>query len=170
MTSGQHSLSANASGRKCPHCLCDLDPVKGKPRSLEQLRRFFGVLRAMKHHWPETAEFQPESEEHLRKWVLVKAGHRETTDVPVEFAEDQPALTKLAALMVEAAVKAAGAFAFIRPHPEGGLVRVFKAKSIAFDKLWQADFNRLNDEVEAVYKAETGLDPDEVLKRTRDAA
>ena len=149
---------------KCPHCGCDVDPVKGKPRSVDQLRRFFAVLRAMYHHWPETAEFRPESEEHLRKWALVKAGHRETTDVPVEFAEDQPALTKLAALMVEAAVKAAGAFAFIRPHPEGGLVRVFKAKSIAFDKIGQAEFNRLNDEVEAVYEAETGLKADEVLK------
>ena len=170
MTSGQHSLSANASGRKCPRCLCDLDPVKGKPRSLDQLRRFFAVLRAIKMHWPEAAEFQPESEEHLRKWALVKAGHREATDVPVEFAADQPAVTRLASFAIETAIKAAGAFAFVRPDANGGRVRVFKAKSIAFDKLGQADFNRLNDEVEAVYKAETGLDPDEVLKRTRDAA
>ena len=155
---------------RCPHCLCDLDPVKGKPRSVEQLKRFFAVLRAMKMHWPEKAEFQPDSEEHLRKWSLVKAGHRETTDIPVPFAEDEPGVTRLAALAIEGAVKAAGAFAFIRPHPGGGLVRVFKAKSIAFDKLGQADFNKLNDEVEAVYKAETGLDPDEVLKQNERAA
>ena len=149
---------------RCPHCDCDIDPVKGKPRSLEQLRRFFGVLRAMKFHWPETADFQPESEEHLRKWVLVKAGHRETTDIPVPFAEDEPSVTRLAAIAIEGAVKAAGAFAFIKPHPKGGLVRVFKAKSIAFDNLGQADFNTLNDEVEAVYKTETGLDADQLLK------
>ena len=155
---------------KCPHCCCDIDPVKGKPRSLEQLRRFFGVLRAMKLHWPEMAEFQPENDEHLRKWALVKAGHREATDVPVTWAEDQPALTQLASLAIEGAVKAAGAFAFIRPHPSGGLVRVFKAKSISFDKLGQADFNKLNDEVEAVYEAETGLKADEVLKQTERAA
>lgn len=161
---------SSSSGKKCPHCLSDLDPVKGKPRSVEQLRRFFGVLRAMKHHWPETAEFQPESEEHLRKWVLVKAGHRETTDIPVPFAEDQPGLTRLAVTAIEGAVAAAGAFAFVKPHPNGGLVRVFRAKSIAFDKLGQAEFNKLNDEVEAAYKAETGLDPDEVLKQTERAA
>jgi hypothetical protein len=149
---------------KCPHCGCDVDPVKGKPRSLEQLRRFFAVLRAMKHHWPEKAEFQPENEEHLRKWVLIKAGHKETTDIPVPFAEDEPGVTRLAAVAIEGAVAAAGAFAFIRPHPEGGLVRVFKAKSIAFDKLGQAEFNDLNAEVEAVYEAETGLKADQLLK------
>lgn len=135
------------------------------------MRRFFAMLRAMKFQWPERDDvFQPESEEHLRKWALIKAGHRDSTDIPVEWAEDQPSLTKLASLAIEGAVKAAGAFAFVRPHPNGGMVRVFRAKSIAFDKLGQAEFNKLNDEVEAVYKAETGLDPDEVLKQTERAA
>ena len=154
----------------CPHCLCDIDQVKGKPRSLEQLRRFFGVLRAMKFHWPETAEFQPDNEEHLRKWVLIKARHRETTDIPVFFAENELGLTRETAVVIEGALKAAGAFAFVRSHPNGGMVRVYKAKSIAFDKLGQAEFNKLNDEVEAVYKSETGLDPDTVLKQTETAA
>lgn len=153
----------------CPHCGGKIDG-KAKPRSLEQLRRFFGVLRAMYAHWPESAEFRPESEEHLRKWALIKAGHKETTDVPVSFAEDEPGLTKLTALAIEGALKAAGAYAFIRPHPEGGLVRVFKAKSIAFDKLGQADFNALNDAVETVYTHETGLDPEQVLKEHERAA
>lgn len=153
----------------CPHCGCKID-AKTKPRSLDQMRRFFAVLRAMFSHWPETSEFTPESEEHLRKWVLIKAGHRETTDVPVSFAEDQPGLTKLTALAIEGALKAAGAYAFIRPHPEGGLVRVFKAKSIAFDKLGQAEFNALNDAVETVYAQETGLDPEQVLKESEKAA
>ena len=149
---------------KCPHCQCDIDG-KSKPRSVEQLRRFFAMLRAMFSHWPEGSEFQPDDMEHLRKWALIKAGHRETTDVPVAWAEDQPGLTKLAALAIEGALKAAGAYAFIRPHPEGGLVRVFKAKSIAFDKLGQAEFNSLNDAVETVYAQETGLDPEQVLKQ-----
>ena len=153
----------------CPHCGCSIDG-KSKPRSLDQLRRFFAMLRAMKAHWPESAEFQPDDTEHLRKWALIKAGHRETTDVPVSWAEDQPGLTKLASLAIEAALKAAGAYAFIRPHPEGGLVRVFKAKSIAFHKLSQAEFNKLNDEVEAVYASETGLDPETVLKESESAA
>lgn len=153
----------------CPHCGCKID-AKSRPRSVDQLRRFFGVLRAMFRHWPETAEFQPDSEEALRKWVLVKAGHRETTDIPVAWAEDQPGLTKLTALSIESAVKAAGAYAFVRPHPEGGIVRVFKAKSIAFNKLGQEEFNALNDAVEVEYEKETGLDPETVLREDEKAA
>lgn len=49
-------------------------------------------------------------------------------------------------------------------------MRVFKAKSIAFDKLGQAEFNALNDAVETVYAQETGLDPNEVLKQQESAA
>lgn len=154
---------------KCPHCGCDID-AKSKPRSVEQLRRFFGMLRAMYRHWPETAEFQPESEEALRKWVLIKAGHKDTTDVAVPFADDQPGLTRLVAVSVEACVRGAGGYAFIRPHPDGGLLRVFKAKSIAFDKLGQAEFNALNDAVETVYARETGLDPETVLRENERAA
>ena len=155
---------------KCPHCCCDLDPVKGKPRSLDQLRRFFAVLRAMKMHWPETAEFQPKDETDLRKWALIKAGHRESQDIDAPFSELEPSVTRLFSIAVQQAMDWAGSYVFVRPHPDGGSIRVFRAKSIAFDKLGQAEFNRLNDEVEAVYRAETGLDPSEVLKQQERAA
>ena len=55
-------------------------------------------------------------------------------------------------------------------HPSGGMVRVFNAKSIAFEKVGQAEFNALNDAVEEIYRAETGLDPDQVLKESEKAA
>ena len=67
---------------KCPHCLGDIEK-KTKPRSLDQMRRFFAVLRAMYAHWPESAGFQPHSEEHLRKWVTCMAGHREVIKTKV---------------------------------------------------------------------------------------
>lgn len=154
---------------KCPHCGSEIDG-KSKPRSSPQLRRFFGMLRAMYQHWPASAEFQPESEEHLRKYSICGAGFRDSTDVAVPFAEDQPGLTKLVAISVEACVRGAGGFAFIRPHPDGGMVRVYKAKSIAFDKLGQAEFNRLNEAVEAFYFQETGLDPNQVFRESAASA
>lgn len=154
----------------CCHCGCDSDPEKGKPRSVPQLRRFYGVLRAMFEHWPDDAVFKPDNLEHLRKWALIKAGHRESTDISVEWLTDQPALTKLASLTIETAIEAAGAYPFVRPDSNGGRVRVFRAKSIAFKRLKQEPFNALNNEVEAVYLNETGLDPSEVLKQTEQAA
>jgi hypothetical protein len=134
------------------------------------LRRFFGVLRGMFSHWPEHAEFQPHSEEHLRKWVLCKAGHCETTDIALIYAEDQPSVTLETSAVVEAAIKAAGSFAFVRPDRNGGRIRIFNAKSIAFDKLDQTTFNKLNDDIEAVFAAETGLNPADVLKAMETAA
>lgn len=151
---------------KCPHCNSDLDPVKGKPRSPEQLRRFFAVLRAMYNHWPESAEFQPHCEEHLRKWVLCSAGHRTVVKTLVMPRTSNASL--MAAMMQFAETLLGMDNRFGRW--KGSTLAVYEAKSIAFHKLGQAEFNKLNDEVEAVYETETGLKVDEVLKQTERAA
>lgn len=152
---------------KCPHCLSDLDAAKGKPRSLDQLRRFFSVLRAMYSHWPETVEqFQPHSEEHLRKWILCKAGHGTVVQTLTMPRTSNPSL--MAALMsfAEQLLEIDNRFG----RWKGSTLAVYEAKSIAFHKLGQAEFNRINDDVEAAYKEVTGLDADEVLKQTESAA
>lgn len=152
---------------KCPSCGFVMDQ-HAKGRSLPDHRRFFGVIRAAYHHWPEAHEFQPDSAEHLRAWLLCKAGYRDVTSIPVEFAEDQPALLRLVALAAEGAVKAAKGYAFIRPHGAG--LAVFSAKSIAWDKLKQSQFHEIRDAVEHVIEAETGLKPDDLLRETEAAA
>ena len=149
----------------CPVCGHEF---KSHARSVEQHRRFFALLRAMYRHWPESSEFQPESEEHLRKWVLIKAGYREITEIPVEFADRET--TRLLSFAIESAIRASGSYAFVRPDLNGGRVAVFRAKSIAFGKMGQAEFNRLNDAVEEVLRAETGLEPDAVLREEERAA
>lgn len=150
----------------CPHCNCDLDPVKGKPRSLDQLRRFFAVLRAMFNHWPESADFQPHCEEHLRKWVLCAAGHRTVVQTLTMPRTSNASLMASMMAFAEALLEMDHRFG----RWKGSTLAVYEAKSIAFDKLGQADFNKLNDEVEAAYRSETGLDPSEVLKQTERAA
>lgn len=150
---------------KCRWCGCEQDD-KAKPRSVEQLRRFFGVLRAMFAHWPESAEFQPHSEEHLRKWATCMAGHRRVVQTLTLPASDNP---KLIAAMMEFAEKLLemdNRFG----RWKGRTLAVYEAESISFKTLGQAAFNKLNDEVEAVYAAETGLDPEQVLKNHEGAA
>ena len=145
---------------KCPHCLCDLDQIKGKPRSVEQLRRFYAVLRKAYFHWPEREGlFQPHSMEHLRKWVLCQAGHRVVATTLILPGSGNPG--RLAAMMEFAEKLLAMSHRFGRWR--GTTLAVYEAKSIAFDKLGQAEFNRLNDEVEAVYKAEADLDAETLL-------
>lgn len=151
---------------KCPSCGHVLDGHAS--RSLPDHRRFFAVIRATYHHWPESHEFQPDNEEHLRKWITAKAGYRDVVSIPVEFAEGQPAMLKLVALTVEAAVRAADGYAFIVPY--NGCLAVVKAKSIAWNKLDQKQFNEIRDAIEAVIESETGLKIDQILKETEHAA
>ena len=144
----------NEMTAKCPHCLCDLDPIKGKPRSLDQLRRFFAVLRSMYFHWPESAKFQPHGEEHLRKWVLCQAGHRRVVKTLTLPGANNPGRLEAMQKFADELLDMGNRFG----RWKGATLAVYEAKSIAFDKLGQAEFNRLNDEVEAVYKAEADLD------------
>jgi hypothetical protein len=148
----------------CPHC----GGVLEKPRSSADHRRFFKLISAAFSQWPEGHEFQPDNAEHLRAWLLCKAGYRETTTVPVEYAEGQPAMLRLVSLTVESAVKAANGFAFIRPH--GAAVAVHKARSIKFEKLSQKSFGPLRDAVTEIITAEIGVDASTLLRETVHAA
>lgn len=148
----------------CPHCGGDLDVGTGKPRSLEQHRRYFAVIRAVFHHWPEAHETQFGDETECRKWLQMKAGHREIgARIPLVGINRERAM-----LVVEAAIRAAGSYAV--PVIHGFTLVVFKPKSIAFGKLDHKAFCKLNDEIDAVIKAETGLDADQLLKEHEAAA
>lgn len=139
----------------CPHC-------GSKPRSSEDHRRFFALISAAFSQWPEAHEFQPDSPEHLRAWLLCKANYRDTTTIPVEYAEDQPGMLKLVLLTAEAAIKAAKGYAFVRPHGHG--LAVFSAKSIAWDKIDQKKFNGIRDSVSEILETELGVSADRLLK------
>lgn len=151
--------------RTCEHCH---RPIT-KPRSSADHRRFFGVLHAAFDQWPETSDFTPDNAEHLRAYLLCKSGYRETTFIPVlDGAGSHPAVARLTALAAEAAIKAAGGYAFVRPHRDG--IAVHAPKSIAFDKLSQKEFGPLRDAVEAVIEAEIGVSADALLRETENAA
>lgn len=128
------------------------------------------MIKAAFHHWPEGHDFQPENEEHLRKWLQVSAGYREHTDIPVAFCEEEPAVTKLAALAIEAAIRSADGYAFVRPHPDGGMVRVYRSKSIRFDKLGHLEACALFEAVAEIISNVIGRPADEILKQTEQAA
>jgi len=162
-------MSTKSTELACPHCGGLFQP-SGKKRSTPQHRRYYAMIKAAYHHWPEGHDFQPDSEEHLRKWLQVSAGYREHTDIPVAFAEDQPGVTKLAALAIEAAIMAADGYAFVRPHPDGGMVRVYRSKSISFDKLGHLEACALFDAVAEIIAAAIGRPVDEIMKQTEQAA
>lgn len=147
---------------KCPTCG---QAKPKKPRSIDDHRRFFGVINAACKNWPEAHEFQPDDREHLRAWLLCKAGFRDTVTIPCE--SDDPHILKLATLATEAAIKAAKNVAFVRPH--GVALAVFTPKSIKFETLDQTQFGSIRQAVEEIIEAETGMKADDLLK-SEDAA
>lgn len=161
-----HANSARASGNArtervatCPVCgHSDEGRNRGAPRSLDQLKRYFAVIRAAFHHWPETAARQFSNEEELRAWAQMKAGYRDiAARIPLVGMNRDRAL-----MLVEAAIRAAGSYAMPILHRDE--LVIFKPRSISFAKLGHSEFCKLNDAVEAVIDQEIGIPVETLLK------
>lgn len=88
----------------CPECghVFDMGFLKGlydelcktfsidKSRSVKQHNRFFSMIDKAFNQWPEQYEFQPLDKEHLRAWLLCKAGHRHIESVDVNVLALSP--------------------------------------------------------------------------------
>lgn len=148
----------------CAHCGSPLADAEKHARSVPQLRRFFSVVKAAWMHWPEAHPRQFANETDCRKYLQMKAGHREiASTVPLDSMSKEDAL-----LVAEASIKAAGAYAV--PVIHGDTLVIFKPKSIKFTKMTHQDFCKLNDEVDAVIFAEIGTEAETLLKETERAA
>jgi len=151
------SERARAKAPMCEHCPARTD------RSLPQHRRLFGLVRAAFTHWPESHEFQPENEEHLRKWLLCKAGHHTVKTLTLADLTSTEAV-----VLLQSAFHAAGAYSFVKAT--AGRVHIFTPESIAFDKLDHKAACKLFDEIGAVVEVEMGIRADDLLKQTEEAA
>lgn len=146
------------SEKSCPHC----GGILTRVRSLPDHRRFFALVHAAYHQWPEAHEFQPHSAEHLRAWLTCKAGWRDATPIQMpDMATER--MRDLFRLSIEAAITAAGGVAFVVPYQSG--VAVITPKSIAWDKLGQQEFAQLRDAVSDVVEAEIGVNVDQLLQK-----
>ena len=163
----------HTGGPQCHHCGCEVEdcPHCGKSmargRSGPDHRRFFAVLNAAFHHWPEHHEFEPDNPEHLRAWLLCKAGYR--TIAVVDSEDGTPVgVLKLAISAAEAACKDAGVHAFFRMH--GSTIATFRAKSIAWNTMSQSAFHEVRSAVEEIITAEMGMPTDQLLAEMENAA
>lgn len=146
-------------GTQCADC-----PARSrKPRSYQQHKRYFAMLRAVHFAWPETHERQFANETALRKWVQMKAKHYTTRSLDLYGIPASKARLLLQGYLDNA-----------EPYSEarvlGNSLVIFSPASINYDTLGHADFCALNDEVDAVIREETGLEPDQVLRETERAA
>ncbi len=147
----------------CPHCGYEIE-AGDKKRSVPHLRRYFALVRAAYHHWPETHDTQFSDETECRKWLQMKAGHREIgARIPLVGLNKDRAVA-----LVEAAIRAAGSYAV--PVMHGGDLVVFVPRSIAFGKLSHLAACALFDGVADVIRSETGMDAGTLLKEHERAA
>lgn len=130
-----------------------------KRRSLLQHRRYFGLIGKAYEQWPERHSFQPKSEDHLRKWLQCKAGHRTVVEVEVPDV-DEKAL-RVVKIAVAAAMAATKDYAWV--VVQGGHISVVASRSINFDTLPHREFDALSRTVEDIIRAETGLEPEQLL-------
>lgn len=143
----------------CPHCGCELTQKEGgKPRSVEQIRRYFAMLKHTWSNWPESHPQQFASSEEMRAWLQMKAGAREVgAQIPLTGMSKERAM-----LLAEAAIRGAGSFAW--PIINGDTLVIFRPKSISFGRMAHHDFCRLSDAVSDVIEAETGIKIEDMMR------
>lgn len=146
----------------CPNCEATFDLHKiGKPRSPEQHRRFWGLMKAAFEQWPEAHEEQFATVNALRLWVTMKAGWRDMASKTSIVGMKPDSLVAV----VQGALMAAGANARAQAH-KGQLV-IWTPKSIRFDKMSHMEFVALNQAVEDVLKDVFGITGDELLEQSK---
>jgi hypothetical protein len=149
----------------CPEC----GALLFKARSVPDLRRFFAVLRKTYDNWPHAVDFQPDSEDHLRGYLLVQAGHRHVEFLPYPEGCDNQAVKALFRMAVEAAFAAMDrrrSHAELRVSQSG--VEVITPRSIAFEALTQKEWGPIRESVEAVIERVLSV-PIEILLTSKAA-
>lgn len=134
------------------------------PRSQSHHKFFFAAIADACANWPETHRFQPDSPEHLRAWLLCQANHRNTTKHIIEDGCDP----KILADLIEASIKQSGGYGFVAHTSE--FIAVLTAKSIAWAKLDQKQFNQISNDVSAILAKEIQLTLDDFKQQAGQAA
>lgn len=122
-----------------------------------------GIISAAYDQWPERdGLFQPMSFEHLRSWLICKAGHEfrkvGTFDIS-GFSEEQRSTLRAAVM---------GEHTHCGEH--GDILYKIEPKSMKFEKMKQREFGLLRDAICEVIEAEIGVPADKLLKEHERAA
>ena len=135
-----------------------------KPRSIDQHKRFFGLVRALYHHWPEGHDFQPDNEEHLRAYLLVKAKHRSIKEF---YLSDERMTDDVARLLPVITAMMLNRYCWA--WAEGDALKVCAPLTTNFKDMKHEEACQVYDAVDQ-YVRSIGMDPEEVLKQTETAA
>jgi hypothetical protein len=144
----------------CPTC-----PHKAKVRSRAQHNRYFAMMSAMYHHWPDGLAFVPEDDLHLRSWAECHVGFCTHIDVTLRDGATEDEI-RVAIQTAKALIPIARKPSFVAV--QGLTVRVKTPKSVS--ETTQREFAPMADAVEQFLRNYTGLDPAQCLRERERAA
>ena len=145
----------------CPHCGGIIEHGRSGPDH----RRFFAMVKAAYLNWPEH-EYQPSSEEALRAYLLIKAGHTNVAkaEVPPGYAESETVRTQYRAVVegVCRAVVSEGRYFELRTGPDAA--EIVTARSIDYATVGRREFGRIREAVELFLEDALGVTADQLLR------
>lgn len=139
--------------RKCEACGQD----KPAPRNRERHALFFAILKPALEQWPETAEFQPMSTEHLRAWLTFKAGWCSMRELEIGGPNKAHAVRAVRYFLGENEQSK-----FYTATAKG--IREYTPKSIAFNKCSETQFKVILNASAEMIESIIGV-PIEALKK-----
>lgn len=134
---------------KCPTCKRPMDDDKHRGF-------FFKAIAAAFENWPENAEFQPATTEHLRAWLLIEAGRYSTVDVLGTEAVTIANMKVAAALLGKPHAFRMGRIA------DG--VRVYAPVSMAKDAVSKKEFDAIALDVYNIIEAVVGVGVERLVR------
>jgi hypothetical protein len=133
---------------RCPQC--GFDPGHNHKRSNPDHARTFALVTAAYRNWPEQHQFQPQNAEHLRAWLICKAGP-DWRNAQCTFLPDG-SRDELFAIIRDVLKDNLKKFPIL--YRDG--IAVISPKSMSFTAMSQAEFGRLRDAITDVIEAEIG--------------
>jgi hypothetical protein len=131
---------------------------KQSPRNEARHKLFFAILPKAFENWPEQyAEFQPLSTEHLRKWLIYKAGWCTMRELAIEGPNKRIVVTALKFFL-----ESGNQETFYTTTAKS--IREYRPKSIAWNKCREDDFKRILNTASEIIESVTGV-PIENMKR-----
>lgn len=128
-------------------------------RSLPHHRFFFAFMREAFDNWPDDHRVQPPNEDWLRQWLMVRAGIKETAALAFESgtSPDPMGLVRMLKAITGTVTKRPIWFSI---DTSEGTIEAMWAKSVAFDKMDEAEFKETTSKVFKTIFDEVGIDCD----------
>lgn len=141
-------------------------PTCGGPdrkRSARSHRFVFQAIARALENWPHTMKFQPRSENHLRAYLLLRVGHYHESELPIGSMHPEAAAELILAFVRKVNVHATAV-------KRGKRVIAIWPRSMSYQELGKAEFDRLSDKICGEIEAIVGIDCQTLVKGSEEAA